>query len=260
MTHAYPLPLVGIPCCHRSIGQHGYHVAGDKYIRAVAEGSGAVPLLIPALGDRHDMEDLVARLDGLFITGSPSNIEPHRYGGTPSAEGTEHDRHRDATTIPLIRAALAAGLPLFGVCRGLQELNVALGGTLHQRVHELNDRMDHRANPEEPLDVQFGPAHRIYIQVDGMLARLFNKTETIVNSVHWQGIDWLADRLAVEAVAPDGQIEAVRVADVPGFALAVQWHPEWRFRDNPESIALFQAFGDAIRYHAMVKRRPEAAQ
>jgi putative glutamine amidotransferase len=243
-------PLVGIPACVRVQGDHPVHLTGDKYIRAVSEGAGALPLLVPALGDGIDLDDLVARLDGLLVTGSASNVEPHHYGGPPSAKGTLHDPARDATTLPLIRAALAAGVPLLGICRGFQELNVALGGTLHQRVHEVPGLSDHREDETAPLEVQYGPAHSVTLVPGGVLARLAGGNEVRVNSVHGQGIDRLAPALAVEATAPDGLVEAVRVADAPAFALAVQWHPEWRFRDDPLSTALFAAFGQAAAEHA----------
>ncbi|WP_448191732.1 gamma-glutamyl-gamma-aminobutyrate hydrolase family protein [Azospirillum sp. sgz301742] len=243
-------PLVGIPTCIRALGDPPFHVAGDKYIRAVSDGAGALPLLVPALGGGLDIDDLVARLDGLLFTGSGSNVEPHLYGGPPSAEGTLHDPARDATTLPLIRAALAAGVPLLGICRGFQELNVALGGTLHQRLHEVPGLADHREDETAPLEVQYGPAHPVTLTPGGVLARLAGRDEVRVNSVHGQGIDRLAPGLAVEATAPDGLVEAVRVEGAPAFALAVQWHPEWRFRDTPLSAALFAAFGEAAAERA----------
>ena len=236
------------------IGAHPFHVAGDKYLRAVADGAQALPLLIPALGDGLDPAELVGRLDGLLLTGSASNVEPHRYGGPSSAAGTPHDPARDATTLPLIRAALDAGVPLLGICRGFQELNVALGGTLHQRVHEVPGLDDHREDESAPLEVQYGPAHPVRLAPGGILAGLAGALEVRVNSVHGQGIDRLAPGLAVEATAPDGLVEAVRVEHAPAFALAVQWHPEWRFWEDPLSAALFAAFGDAAAARAALRK------
>lgn len=241
------------------MGEHPFHVAGDKYIRAVSDGAGALPLLIPALGDGLDLPDLVRRLDGLLITGSASNVAPHLYGGPPSADGTLHDPARDATTLPLLRLALEEGVPLLGICRGCQELNVALGGTLHQRVHAVPGLSDHREDETQPVDVQYGPAHPVRLAPDGLLARLAGHgggpvTEVMVNSVHGQGIDRLAPGLAVEATAPDGLVEAVRVAGAPAFAVAVQWHPEWRFWNDPLSAALFAAFGEAAATRAAQRR------
>ncbi|HET8727085.1 MAG TPA: gamma-glutamyl-gamma-aminobutyrate hydrolase family protein, partial [Alphaproteobacteria bacterium] len=248
-------PLVGIPCCTKPIGPHPFHIVGDKYIRAVSEGAGALPFLIPALGDWYDLDDLIGRLDGLLVTGSPSNVEPRHYGGEAVDPAPAADPARDATTLPLIRKALAVGVPVLAICRGLQELNVALGGTLSQEVHRIPGRLDHRADESRPVEEQYGPVHPVAVEAGGALHRLFGKAEIRVNSIHAQGIDRLADGVTVEATAPDGQIEAVRVDRTPeglcpDFALAVQWHPEWRFRENRESTVLFEAFGAAIRTYA----------
>lgn len=246
-----PLPIIGVTACVRTLGSFPFHAAGDKYIRAVSGGAGALPLVIPALGDRIDIPDLLARLDGLLVTGSASNVEPHHYDGPPSAPGTLHDPERDATTLPLIRAAIAAGVPLLGICRGHQELNVALGGNLHQRVHEERPgSLDHEADDARPEDVQYGVAHTVRLTPGGLLAQLTGAAELAVNSVHAQGIDRLAEGLAVEAVAPDGLIEAVRVRDAPAFAVGVQWHPEWRFWQDPASLALLRALGEAAALRA----------
>ena len=250
MTDA-ALPIVGIPACVKRINDFfDFHAVGDSFIAAVAEGANALPLIIPALGDWHNAQALVRRVDGLLLTGSPSNIEPHHYQGEPSRPDTIHDPKRDATTLPLIRAAVAAGVPVLAICRGLQELNVALGGTLHQNVHELPGRMDHRSDKSKPIAERFGPCHPVRLAEDGVLARLAGGTEIIVNSLHAQGIDRLAPGLAVEAVAPDGTIEAVRVDGARGFALGVQWHPERWFREESASKALFKAFGEAVHTHS----------
>lgn len=243
-------PLVGIPACVRPMGSLPFHVVGDKYVRAVSDGAGALALLIPALGPGLDPERLLDRLDGLLITGSHSNVEPRHYAGSPSRPGTLHDPDRDATTLPLIRAAIARGVPMLGICRGLQELNVALGGTLHQQLHETPDRRDHRAREDLPTERQYDPVHTVATVPGGLLAAITGMEELTVNSLHMQGIDRLADRLAVEAASPDGVIEAVRVADAPAFALAVQWHPEWRFWEDPASTRLFAAFGEAAAARA----------
>jgi putative glutamine amidotransferase len=252
---AVPRPLVGVSACCRKLDGSPYHVAGDKYIRAVAEGAGGLPLLIPGLGSDLDVGHLIDRLDGLLITGSLSNVLPEHYGGAPSLPGTLHDPARDATTLPLIRAAIAAGVPLLGICRGLQELNVALGGTLFQQVHDEPDKHDHRFRDEDPTEVQYGPAHPVRLVAGGLLAGLTGQTEIVVNSLHEQGIDRLAGGLNAEAYAPDGLIEAIRVTDARAFALAVQWHPEWRFWDNPASSAIFAAFGRAVAARAAGRGR-----
>ncbi len=246
-------PLVGLPCCTRLMGEHPTHWVGEKYITAVSDAADAVPLLVPALAHRLDPEDIVARIDGLLLTGSRSNVEPHHYGGAPSVEGTLHDPPRDALTLPLIRAAINGGLPVLAICRGIQELNVALGGTLHQRLHEVAGRLDHRA-PEGGAERRYAhDAHRVRLAPGGLLERLAGTTALVVNSLHAQGIDVLAPALVVEAEAPDGQIEAVRHRSAP-FVVGVQWHPEYRVLDNAFGRALFAAFGAACRGVARTRR------
>ncbi len=227
-----------------------YHVAADKYVHAVLRGARALPFLIPAPDDGIDAAMIAERLDGLLVTGSPSNILPEHYGGDPSEPGTLHDPARDAITLPLIRTCLERGIPLLGICRGLQELNVALGGTLHQKVHELPGMQDHRWHDADPIETQYGPAHPVRILNGGVLAEIIGAGRITVNSLHWQGIDRLAPGLRAEAEAEDGLIEAVSVESAPAFAVAVQWHPEWRFAENPASVALLQAFGAAARIRA----------
>ena len=238
----------------REIGIHPFHVVGDKYMRAVAEAAGGLPVAVPALGAALDRDTVLDRFDGLLFTGSPSNVEPAIYGGPPSAEGTLRDRDRDATTVPLIRAALDAGVPILCICRGLQELNVALGGTLHQALHRVPGRIDHREDKSRPRDVRYGPAHGVTLAEGGLLASLWPERCVAVNSLHGQGIDCLAPPLAIEAVAPDSQIEAVRVARARSFALGIQWHPEWKVGENPFSTAIFGAFGAAARARARSRR------
>jgi len=249
-------PLIGIPADRRMVGAHPFHMVGEKYARAVLDAAGAAPLLIPSLADELGFDELLQRLDGLLFTGSPSNVEPHRYEGAPSAPGTLHDPARDATTLPLIRKAVGAGVPVFGICRGFQEMNVAFGGTLHQRLHEVPGHLDHRDDETQPLEVQYGPAHDVTLEPGGVLRSLAASDRIQVNSLHNQGIDRLGAELAVEARAPDGVIEAFRVRDAQRFALAVQWHPEWKVMSNPFSRALFAAFGQASRERASVKERP----
>lgn len=239
-------PVVGIPACIKPIGAHDFHVIGRKYVDAVVLGARCTPLLLPAIGDRQELEQLLDLLDGLMLTGSPSNVEPERYGQEPHSPEMMMDKERDATTFPLIDAALQRGMPLFGICRGFQELNVALGGTLHQQVHAVPGRIDHREPKDQPLEVQYGPAHPVNLTAGGELQRLLDGASAIrVNSIHGQGVDVLAPGLFAEAMAPDGQIEAIRVKDAKGFAMAVQWHPEWKLMDNPDSKRLFAAFGEA---------------
>ncbi|MGC8517317.1 MAG: gamma-glutamyl-gamma-aminobutyrate hydrolase family protein [Steroidobacteraceae bacterium] len=246
-------PLIGLPADRRALGVQPFHVAAEKYARALLEAADALPLIIPSLGAELRSAELLERLDGLLFTGSPSNVEPHHYAGPPSVPGTLHDPARDATTLPLIRAAVERGVPVLGICRGFQEVNVAFGGSLHQRVHEVPGYLDHRDDERQPLEVQYGPAHDVTLEPNGLLSRLAGAERVRVNSLHWQGIERLGPGLQVEARAPDGLIEAFRVAQAPSFALAVQWHPEWQVMSNPFSRALFAAFGAACRARASAR-------
>jgi putative glutamine amidotransferase len=248
------LPLIGIPADRRLCGKHYFHMVGEKYIEAVADGAHALPVLVPALGPELDLAALFEICDGLLLTGSASNVEPYHYGGPASAPGTLHDPDRDATTLPLIPRAVAAGLPVLAICRGFQEMNVAYGGTLYQRLHEVEGYSDHREDESTPLDVQYGPAHEVLLEPGGMLRKIAGEDRLQVNSLHWQGVKTLGSDLLVEARAPDGVIEAFRVADAPGFALGLQWHPEWQFEKNAFSHALFAAFGEASRRRAQDSR------
>ena len=247
-------PVVGIPACLVVPDHFAFHRVGAKYVDSVVDGAGALPVLIPALGARLEPDAVLDGLDGILITGSLSNVEPHHYGAAAGRERGPFDPARDATTLPLIRGALARGLPLLAICRGLQELNVALGGTLHQAVHELPGRLDHRSDKTVTPAERYAPVHEIALTAGGQLqALLGGATSIAVNSLHAQAIDRLAPRLVVEAVAADGTIEAVSVQGAAGFALAVQWHPEWRVLDNPVSRRLFAAFGAACRARAQAR-------
>jgi len=243
-------PLVGVPADRRILDPHPFHMVGEKYLAAIIDAADALPLITPARADGIDMDELLARLDGVFLTGSYSNIEPHHYQGEPSEADTLHDPHRDAVTLPLANRALETGVPLLAVCRGFQELNVALGGTLHQKVHEVSGYHNHLENKHDPLDVQYGPSHPVHLAEGGLLRDLAGSDTATVNSLHAQGVAKLASGVSVEAIADDGLIEAFRVDETPGFALAVQWHPEWKVMDNAFSTAIFKAFGDACRVRA----------
>ncbi|MDA0680380.1 MAG: gamma-glutamyl-gamma-aminobutyrate hydrolase family protein [Proteobacteria bacterium] len=246
-------PLIGIPADRRVLDPHPFHMVGEKYIAAVRDGAGAIPFLIPALGDSIDADDILSRVDGLLLTGSPSNVEPHHYNGDPSRPGTLHDSHRDATTLRLIERALENGVPMFAICRGYQELNVALGGSLHQHVHEQEGYHLHKENPDDPLDVQYGPSHEVHLVEGGLLRKLAGRDTVVVNSLHSQGVARLADGVTVEAVADDGLVEGFYVDGATSFALALQWHPEWKVTENEFSMKIFKSFGDACREYANQK-------
>ncbi len=268
MTASGPLPFVGSPCDIREIAPHPFHAVGEKYINAVAHGATAIPLLIPGFGGGRDLEpldglidldDLLDGLDGVFLPGSPSNVEPQHYSGHDPRPTTLLDVQRDTLALPLIRRVIDRGMPLLAVCRGIQELNAALGGTLFQHVEEVEGRFDHRA-PDVARDGQYEAAHEIEVTRGGVLHRLTGLERYRVNSLHGQGIDRLAEGLDLEAVAPDGQIEAVSVGRAPTLQLGVQWHPEWRFRERAADHALFTAFGEACRaWRAGRDRRANAA-
>ncbi|MDX1509658.1 MAG: gamma-glutamyl-gamma-aminobutyrate hydrolase family protein [Woeseiaceae bacterium] len=243
-------PVIGVPACRRLYDGHPFHMVGEKYLRAVTDAADAVPLGVPALADEVGIEALLGHVDGILLTGSMSNVEPRHYAGDAAKPGTLHDPQRDAMTLPLARRAIEAGVPLFAICRGIQELNVALGGTLHQHVYEVEPYHVHHENPDDPLDVQYGPSHPVNIVEGGFLHGLLGESTIMVNSLHKQGIRKLADGTTVEAVADDGLIEAFSVDDTPTFAFAVQWHPEWRATENEVSMKIFKAFGDACRERA----------
>jgi putative glutamine amidotransferase len=260
-------PLIGISCCNKAFGTFATpnHAASDSYVRCALGPVGGVPILLPACGEALAPE-ILPRLDGLVLTGSRSNVHPDYYEGPAHADGTPEDPARDATTLPLIRAAIAAGVPVLAICRGFQELNVALGGSLDQRIQDLPGRMDHSTPSDQRLPkVRTGKAHAVRVATDGMLARIWDgaglpwKPQGVpVNSLHNQGIKRLAPRLVAEAWAPDGTIEAVRIPDAPGFCVGVQWHPEYDWEEDALSRAIFEAFGAAaVAWSA--GQRPETA-
>lgn len=251
------LPRVGLPTDHKHIGAHPFLAVGEKYVRAVVDGAGCMPWLIPTLDPLLPLREVLNDLDGLLLTGSVSNIEPRHYSDEPSYPGNLLDPRRDATNLGLIPLAVQMGVPMLALCRGLQEVNVAFGGSLHQKVHEVAGFMDHREDTAAPLDVQYGPAHEVELAADGLLARVAGGTRAAVNSLHGQGVLRLGDGLVVEATAPDGLIEAFR-HEGPAFMLAVQWHPEWKVSENPFYQGTFRAFGDACRARAAQRPRRDA--
>jgi putative glutamine amidotransferase len=244
-------PLIGISCCTKQFGIFGMpnHAASDTYVQATDLVVGGVPVLMPANGAAADIETLLDRLDGIILTGSRSNVHP----------STHEDPNRDGITLRLIRAAVARGVPLLAICRGFQELNVALGGSLHQRLQDLPDRIDHSTPMQPSAKVRQGKSHGIRITPGGWLHKLAGTTEIAVNSLHNQGIDRLAPGLVAEGVAPDGTIEAVRVIASPfgparGFAVGVQWHPEYDWTTDSLSRRIFAQFGDMVRSYVREAR------
>ena len=242
-----PAPLIAVSACLKTVGGHPTHTVGEKYLTAISVGASGTPVIVPALGSALDIRQLLRRVDGLVLTGSLSNVHPTRYGVEPHAAAEPYDEARDATIFPLIGEALEMGVPLLAICRGFQELNVALGGTLHAEVHAQPGCDDHRAPPIEDPDQRYGPRHPVRFVPGGAFERIAGQSEVWVNSLHRQGIDRLAPGLLAEGHAPDRTIEAVRVAGAPALALAVQWHPEYKAASNPFSMKLYRAFGDAAR-------------
>ena len=221
-------------------------VLGDKYARAVKVNAEAQPVLFP-LADADQIDALLALVDGVMLTGSPSNVHPARFGATLDNACLMLDEARDDLTLVLVKTCVAQGVPLLGICRGFQEINVALGGTLHQQVHSLPQYLDHRESPDGSYEQQYGPSHAVRFEIGSAFARWAGADSAMVNSVHGQGVDRLAQGLRALGYAPDGLVEAFEVQDAKAFAYAVQWHPEWKVGENPFYAALFKAFGDACR-------------
>lgn len=249
-------PIVIVPACTRDIGVFPYHAVQYKYVDAVVKGADCAPLILPALGDALDLETMLASCDGIMLTGSASNVHPSYYSQEVRNPALPQDPARDKTTLPLIRQAVQRGIPLLAICRGFQEMNVALGGSLHQAVQEVAGLMDHREKPGASLDDQYGPAHPVTLTPGGLMARILGAGPIDVNSLHGQGVAELAPGLLVEAMSADGLVEAFSLPAAPGFTLAVQWHPEWRITENPVSMKMFRAFGDACRDYQAKRGRP----
>lgn len=247
-------PAIGIVADVHTVGKHTSHTVGQKYLDAVTAGAYAHAFILPALIDRPgaawteaaDIAGVLDRLDALFLTGAVSNVAPHRYGATLQDPDSPADPARDHVTLSLIASAARRRMPILGVCRGFQEINVALGGTLHQAVHQVPGYADHR-EPKGTLAEQYGPAHEVALTPGGMLHTLSGVTSATVNSLHGQGADRLAPSLVAEATAPDGLVEAFSAGNREQFLLGVQWHPEWDFRSHPLSVVIFRSFGDAAR-------------
>lgn len=255
-------PVVGIPCDVKMLGPHPFQAVGEKYIAAVEGGAGAKPVLLPvprftpeagSFDVQAEIDEILSLCDGIFLPGSHSNVHPRHYQGPAPREGVLLDEQRDALTLELIRACVTRAVPLFVVCRGFQEMNVAFGGTLHQHLQEMpgepgfGRRFDHREDKNAPLDEQYTAAHEITLTPGGYFAKLIGEPTIRVNSLHGQGVARPADRFVVEARAADGTVEAASIKDAPGFAFGVQWHPEWKYWENPVSQKIYRAFGDAVR-------------
>ncbi len=245
-----PPCMVWLPADHRLLGDHGHQMPflllGDKYARAVKVGAQCQPVMFP-LADTEQIEELLSLVDGVMLTGSPSNVHPSHFDEAVADPSLPLDPVRDALTLALVKACVHHGIPLLGICRGFQEINVALGGTLYQAVHEQPDRMDHREPKGAPFDEQYAPRHPVMFKEGSVFETWAGGRGAMVNSLHGQGIARLAPGLEALGRAPDGQIEAVAIQGARSFAYAVQFHPEWRCWENPFYAAIFDAFGKACR-------------
>ena len=252
-----PRPAVVVTADRGELAGHAIHQAFDSYVRALHEVADVLPLVLPAAGTAIDAASLIAGVDGVVLTGGPSNVQAERYGADPLPATILTDADRDATVLRLLPGLVAAGVPVLAICRGLQEFNVAFGGTLERAVHDRPGRLDHREGDHaRPVARWYDDSHDVALVPGGVLARLAGTSTVAVNSLHHQGIDRLAPGLRVEATAPDGLIEAFTVADAPAFALALQWHPEMRVGDSAFARAIFAAFGAACR-DRQARRRAE---
>ena len=251
MSPSEKKPLVGVISGLLEVSEVRFvvHGCGQSCVNAVETVADCVPVIIPAIAERLDAEDFARRIDGLLLTGGRANVEPHHYDGKPFPEDEPIDPARDGTALPLVRACVAHGKPIFGICRGIQEMNVALGGSLYYRIHLEPELEDHRMPRRDDITIEevMEPRHVVRLTPGGSFERLMGCDEVKVNSLHGQGISRLADCLVVEAVAPDGVIEGVRLKDDPTFTVGVQWHAEWEPHTHELSRRLFEAFGEACR-------------
>jgi putative glutamine amidotransferase len=246
VTESLVKPIVGVISDVQKIGHHYFHTAGDKYLKALAACADVMPIIIPALNSPQQLTHLLQNLQGVFLTGGYSMIDPIHYGETKTDKPFGYDERRDQLGFQLIKQAQQLNLPILGVCRGFQEINVAMGGSLHQNVHETTGFNDHREDQQVELSIQYGPAHDISIEADGQLAALLKTESIMVNSLHHQGINQLGKGLTAEAFSDDGLVEAFSIDNL-SFGLAVQWHPEWEVEKSTENSVIFKAFGNACR-------------
>ena len=248
-------PVVGI-IGNRGLINNRYpvHEGGQLNSCAVSHVAGCIPLLIPADPDYVSVPELLEVCDGFLLTGGRPNVHPAEYGEAETDKHGTFDRARDAITLPLVRACVETGQPFMGICRGFQEVNVAMGGSLYPEIRELPGRMNHRMPPEGTLEQAFALRHKVSLMPGGAFATLFGTAEVMTNTLHGQGIKQPGPRIVVEGTAPDGTPEAIRVADAPGFTLSVQWHPEWNAEADPVSRPLFRAFGAAVQDWALTRR------
>ena len=249
-----PRPVVGVIGNHMMVeNRFAVQMVGERNMQAVADVAGALPLMFAGNPETTDIGALLDAVDGILLTGARANVHPTRFRTEANAKHEPYDENRDAMALELIEACVARGVPVFGICRGFQEMNVAFGGSLHPEIRELPGRINHRMPRLETGEIHpdqavvFADRHDVHLKPDGTFARLLGRDTIRVNSLHGQGILEPGARVVVEGVAEDGTIEAIRIDDAPGFALGVQWHAEYDPQRNPINRALFEAFGEALR-------------
>ena len=255
------LPIIGIIGNHHLINdQYEVHGGASMNSEAIASVSEALPLLIPADPRFVKIEDLLESCDGFLFTGGRPNVHPEEYGEEETEAHGAFDRARDAVALPLIRACVERGQPIFGVCRGFQEVNVAMGGSLYPEIRDLPGRMNHRMPPDGTLEEKFALRHTVSFTEGGPFHRLFGAPQVMTNTLHGQGINRAGARVVIDGQAPDGTPEAIYIKDAPGFTLSVQWHPEYRAAEDPVSRPLFAAFGLAAKAWAAGRRPVPVAE
>ena len=254
MMPSAPRPLICVSANFRQAEErrHPSYSTSERYVQSLLKMVDCIPVLMPPVGATVDAAELVARMDGFLLTGGVANVEPHHYDAPAFPPDEIIDPGRDALVLPLVRACVAARVPVFGICRGIQEINVALGGSLHYRIHQVPGKDDHRrpqnddVTPEEIYRLK----HMVRLTPGGMFQSLVGQDEMMVNSLHGQGVDRLGEGLVVEAVSPDGVVEGLRHHDETQFIVGVQWHAEWQPEEHTLSGALYTAFGEAARARA----------
>lgn len=222
------------------------HAGGTMNTEAVSCVAGCMPVIVPADPRFLSVDELLERCDGFLLTGGRPNVHPEEYGHQPTDAHGEFDRARDAITLPLVRECVARGQPILGICRGFQEVNVAMGGTLHPEIRDIPGRMNHRMPPDGTLEEKFALRHCVTFTEGGVFHKLMGAQEVMTNTLHGQGVETPGQRIVIDGYAPDGTPEAIYVKDAPGFTLSVQWHPEWDAANDPVSRPLFSAFGEAV--------------
>ncbi len=241
-------PVIGIIGNFAMLGDdYPAYASGEMNAAAISCVAGCLPLMVPSHPDFVRVGELMEVCDGFLLTGGRPNVHPEEYGEEATEKHGEFDRARDAVTLPLVRECVARGQPVLGICRGFQEMNVAMGGSLYPEIRELPGRMNHRMPPEGTLEEKFALRHKVILSEDSPFARIFGASEVMTNTLHGQGIKEPGPRVVIDGRAEDGTPEAIHIEGAAGFALAVQWHPEYRAAEDPVSRPLFEAFGEAAR-------------